>query len=254
MRPKTFRHGAGWRPVVVLTLALSLCLMSQSPASAQDLSQNFQFSYEPVTFDKSEIHGSEVFHVTIAGRITCTQALPISASEALLNSQVVAKPAASGTEVTLNSSYTITIKPFPSKKGETAEINQAVPLQFPAQAESGDYNIVGKIVEAKVKVGFAWVNVTGYLPQEQPMGMVKYTAPESTATPPPSSPSAQPPPAPTQTQSAPQPKPSPTPAPAPATTPTTTATTLTWWVWLIITVAVATTAFNIIWFLRHRPK
>ena len=93
-----------------------------------------------MTFDKSEINGSEVFHATIAGRATCTQDLPVSISEASLTSQVVAVHTASGTTVTLNDSYTISIESFPSRKGETAEISQEeILLQFPAQAESGDY-------------------------------------------------------------------------------------------------------------------
>ena len=221
-----------WRLAVTLTLAGALSLMSSSPASAQDLSENFQLSYDPITFDKTEIQGSEVFHATIAGRATCIQDLPISASEATLTSQVIAEHVASGTKVTLNSSYTISIKPFPSKKGETAEISQAVPLQFPAQAESGDYNVIGKIVEAKVKVGPIPLDVTGFLPQEQTMGTVKYIAPEPTPTP-----------APTPTQ---------TPTPTPTSAPALPEHGFAWWVWLIVAVAVATTVTNIIWFFRHR--
>ena len=225
-----------WRLAVALTLAGALSLMSSSPASAQDLSESFQLSYDPVTFDKTEIQGSEVFHATIAGRATCIKDLPISASEATLTSQVIAEHVASGTRVTLNSSYTISIKPFPSKKGETAEISQAVPLQFPAQAESGDYNVIGKIIEAKVKVGPIPLDVTGFLPQEQTMGTVKYIAPEPTSTPAPSPASILPP----------TPAPTPTPAPAP------TESGIPWWVWPVVAIAVATTVMNIIWFLRHR--
>ena len=240
-----------WRLAVALTLAGALSLMSSSPASAQDLSENFQLSFDPVTFDKTEIQGSEVFHATIAGRATCIQDLPISASEATLTSQVIAEHVASGTKVTLNSSYTISIKPFPSKKGETAEISQAVPLQFPAQAESGDYTVIGEIIEAKVKVGL-WIEVTGYLPQSQLMGSLKFIAPQSTPTPAPA-PAPVPPPAP-----APAPPPAPAPAPPPAPTPTPTSPPippehgLAWWVWSIVAVAVATTVMSIIWFLRHR--
>lgn len=227
-----------WRLAVALTLAGALSLMSLSPASAQDLSENFQLSYDPVTFDETEIQGSEVFHAIIAGRATCIKDLPVSASEATLTSQVIAEHVASGTKVTLNSSYTISIKPFPSKKGETVEISQAVPLQFPAQAESGDYNVIGKIIEAKVKIGFMWVEVTGYLPQDQLMGSLKYVAPQPTSTP-------------TSTP-APAPAPPPAPAPTPTSPPTPPEHGLVWWVWLIVAVAVTTTVMNIIWFLRHR--
>lgn len=234
MRQKVYRHRVMWRLAVALTLAGALSLMSSSPASAQDLSENFQLGYDPVSFSKSEIHGSEAFSATILGRATCIKDLPVSVSEATLTSQVIAEHVASGTKVTLNSSYTISIKPFPSKKGETVEISQAVPLQFPAQAESGDYNVIGKIVEAKVKVGFMWIEVTGYLPQDQLMGSLKYIAPQPTSTP----------------TSAPTPTLPPTLTPTPPPTPPEHG--LAWWVWLIVAIAVATTVMNIIWFLRHR--
>ena len=105
--------------------------------------------------------------------------------------------------VTLNPSYTITIKPFPSKTGDTTEINQVVPLKFPAQAESGDYNVIGKIIKAEVKIGFVWIDVTQYLPEEQPMGSLKYTAPETAPTP---TPALAPAPAPTPAPTAPMPR------------------------------------------------
>ena len=229
-----------WRLAIALIMAVSLWTINPIPTAAQDLSEFFLLSYEPVTFDKSEINGSEVFHATIAGRATCAQDLPMSISEASITSQVVAEHVTSGTTVTLNASYTVTIKPFPSKKGETAEINQAVTLQFPAQAESGDYNVIGEIIEAKVKIGFGSLDVTGYLPRMQLMGSLKYSASEST-----------PMPTPTPTPT-PKPTPTPTPTPVPTPTPAPSQSGMAWWVWLIVAVAVATTAANIIWYLRHR--
>ena len=178
--PARQKHGwcsCLWRLSTVLVLAVVLCLIHLPPASAQDLNPKdyFQLSYDPVTLDKNEIQGSEVFHVNIAGRATCTQDLPMPASEASVTSKIIARHTASNTMVTLNPGYTITVKPFPSKKDETAEIKQSVPLQFPSQAEPGEYSIIGKIIEAKIKI-LVWVPVTSYLPQEQPMGKVKYTA------------------------------------------------------------------------------
>ena len=230
MRQKPYWHRLVWGLVIALILAVPLWTINPIPAVAQGVEEYFQISYDPVSFSKNEIHGSDVFYATISGRATCTKDLPVSASEASITSRIVATHTMSGTRVTLNSSYTVTIKPFPSKEGNTTEINQVVPLQFPAQAESGDYNVIGELIEAKVKVLFIWGKVTEYLPQSQLMGSIKYTAPEST----------------------------PTPTPTPTSTPTPTPTSappesgITWWVWLIVTVAVATTIVNIIWYLRHR--
>ncbi len=255
MRQKTYKYRVMWHLVAALTVAVSLCLIRPSMASAQNLAEYFQLSYAPVTFDKSEIYGSEIFHATITGRASCTQGLPMSVGEASLTSQVLAVHAISGTTVTLNPGYTINIKPFPSKQDETVEINQTLPLQFPAQAEPGDYKVIGKIVEGKVKV-VIWLDVTSYLPKEQQMGVVKYTAAEATTVPPPSvPPSASKPQSSPAPQLTPTPTPTPTP-PIPTPTPTSTATPpetiIPWWVELIGCCVGATTIFKIFWFLRQR--
>ncbi len=242
MRQKTYGHRFVWHLIIALILAVPIWLLSPLPTTAQGVEEYFQVSYEPVSFSKNEIHGSEVFHATIRGQATATKDLPVPIGEASITSRVVAEHAVSGTGVTLNSSYTVTIKPFPSKEGDTTEINQVVPLQFPAQAESGDYNVIGKLIEAKVKIGFGWLDVTGYLLQDQLMGSLKYIATGPVPTP---APALTPAPTPTPT-------PTPTPAPTPTSTPAPPERGIAWWVWLIVAVAVATTVVNIIWFLRHR--
>ena len=224
---KVYWHSIVWRLAIALILALSLGLAHPSPAVAQSVEDYFQITYEPVSFSKTEIDGSEDFSATIAGLATCTKNLPVPVSEASITSRVVAEHTVNGTGVTLNPSYTITIKPFPSKTGDTTEINQVVPLKFPAQAESGDYNIIGKIIEAKVKIGFVWIDVSGLLPQDNPMGSLKYTGTGPVSTP------------------------APTSAPESTLTPAPPARGIVWWVWLIVAAAGTTTVVNIIWFLRH---
>jgi hypothetical protein len=205
-----------------------------------------------VTLDKNEIQGSEVFHVNIAGRATCTQDLPMPASEASVTSKIIARHTASNTMVTLNPGYTITVKPFPSKKDETAEIKQSVPLQFPSQAEPGEYSIIGKIIEAKIKI-LVWVPVTSYLPQEQPMGKVKYTASGSTGAPaiPENPPSPGPEPAPPPLKATPSGSNAPSPQPPISPEPE---LIIPWWVWLIVVAAIVTTVMNVISLLRRRAR
>ncbi|MFC2073062.1 hypothetical protein ACFLUU_10300 [Chloroflexota bacterium] len=235
-----------------LILVVFLWLTNTLPASAQSAADYFQISFDPVSFSQDDIHGDETFQATILGRVSCTNNLPMPVSEASITSRVIAEHTVSGARVTLNSSYTISIKPFPTKEGDTTEINQVVPLQFPAQAKSGGYNVVGELIEAKVKVAFAPVEVTEYLPQSQLMGSVEYTAPEPTTTPslevttiPP--PMASPPPTDTPT-----PTPAPASTPAPEQTPALPEYAIPWWVWLIVTIAIVTTIVNIRWFLQHR--
>lgn len=239
-------NSALWHIAAALALAGALCLVSASPALAQSLSEYFKLSYDPVIFDKTEIHGGEVFHGTVAGNATCSKDLPLPVGEAVITTRVVARHNGNGTEFTLNPGYTVTIKPFPGDEGDTVEINQTVPLQFPAKAASGNYTIVGRLVEAKVKVGFLTPDVTPYLPQEQGMGTVKYTAPG-----PPAKLSALPA---TLEVTNPSPEPLPAPPPTPAATPQTPEPAMPLWAELIVLLAVGTTIFNIYWFLHHRRR
>jgi len=228
-----------YRIVTASVLAISFLLVISIPAIAQSIEDYFQFNYEPVTFSKKEVHGTEVFYATIRGHVACIRELPVKVSGAKMTSRVVAEQAVSGERVIyrviLNSSYTVTIDPFPSKQGDVTEINIDVPLEFPAEAESGDYNVKAELTEAEVKIGFATINVIGYLPQYQQMGMVKYAAEE-----------------PTPTSSPEHTTPTPPPSPMLKPEPTLPQGGIIWWVWLIVGVAVATTVWNIIWYLRHR--
>jgi len=222
-------HEAWWHRMVpclaiALTMAVSFWLVNPLPAVAQSVGEYFQINYDPVSFSKNKIEGSEVFYATIKGRATCTKDLPVPVSGASLTSRIVAEHVVNGTEFTLNSNYTITIEPFPSKEGDTVEINQVVSLQFPAEAESGDYDIIGELIEARVKVVVGSLDVTEFLPQDQLMGSVNYT-------------SLGLPPAPTQT---------------PPSTPAPQEYYIPWWVWLIVAIAGATTVANVILYLRHR--
>ena len=136
----------------------------------------FQISYEPVTFSTNTISGSKIFYATIQGKATTNKNLPLSVSEARIVSRVVAIHKVTGTQQTLSSSYTVNIKPFPKKKGQSFVINKKIPLQFPKTSKSGEYIVVGKLLKAELKLRLiGWQNVTTYLPQSQELGSVIYT-------------------------------------------------------------------------------
>jgi hypothetical protein len=228
-------------------LAAVLLFINVSPAAALDLNpaDYFQLTFEPTSFDKVEIAPGGVFNAIIKGRADCSKSLPISVSQAVITSRVVARHNASGASLTLNESYTVTIKPFPGKKGETFEINQTIPLQFPPQAEPGDYTVIGQLIEAKVKVFFIWQSVTGSFPREQGMGTVKVILPEP----------APPAPQPAASETPPSsPPPAPTPAPSLTPTPEPTGPLLPWWGELLITTVAAGGIVSVALFLRHRRR
>jgi len=235
-------------------MSVSFWLISPLSAAAQSVEDYFQISYDSVSFNKNEINGSEVFYAAIRGRATCIKDFPLPVSEVSITSRIVAEHVVSGARVALNSSYTVIIKPFPSKEGDTTEVNQDVSLRFSDQAESGDYDIIGELIEAKVKVeakvGFAWLDVTKYLPPTQLVGSLKYIAPEPTTSPtttpvPPATPVPIP---------APTPVPPTTAVPVPAPTPAPPEYSIAWWVWLIVALSAATTIVNVILFLRYRTR
>ena len=116
MKQETYGHRTLQRVAVALMLAVFLWLGSPLPASAQDIQDYFYIELDPVSFSKTEIQEHEVFQATILGQAAATKDLPMSVGEASFTSRVVAKHAVSSTEVILNSSYTVNIKPSPQRK------------------------------------------------------------------------------------------------------------------------------------------
>ena len=164
-----------WCLVIALVTAVSLCLIGSPPAAAQSADDYFQISYEPFVFSKTEIHDGEVFFTTVQAHATCTRDLPLSINEARITGRVIAEHTVSGAWVTLNSSYSINIKPFPYRSGETAEIDKVIYMQFPDGSKSGDYNVIGEFVSIEVKIFWWWQDITGYVPQDPiMMGSLKY--------------------------------------------------------------------------------
>jgi hypothetical protein len=210
--------------LAALALAISFGIAS-APAFAQGLGGYFQLSYDSVSFSKDSIEGGEVFNAIITGQVICIKDLPVAISEADITSRIVAKNETSGEEFTLNPSYAIKVKPFPAKQGDTFEISEAVSLAFPADAETGNYAVIGRLIKAEVTVEFGTLDVTSFLSQEQAMGSVSYTASAS---------------------------PIPTPSPSPTAVPVPQEHIIPWWVWLVVAVAGLTTVINIILYLRRR--
>jgi len=178
MRRKTSPMGILWRLIIALILALCLLPITSNSAAAQSLSDYFSVDYA-VEFSKTQIEGSETFYVTVTVEATCKQDLPVSPSEARSTGRIIARHQTTGAEVTLNSSYTVTISPFPSQAGNTTQVSKTISLQFPSVSQSGTYSVVGELTEAEVKVGIFWLPVTNFvpssfLPASHTMGSVTY--------------------------------------------------------------------------------
>ena len=176
MRQKLLWVGMAWRLLIALILALCLVPVGSSPVAALSAEDLFQITYE-VSLSKTAIQGNEVFYATIQGEARCKEDLefPYSlVSKAEITSHIVAIH--NSIEKSLSDSYTVTIEPIPQKKDDIFEIEEMViPLQFPAQSESGNYDVFGKLDKA-IAYPFG-VDVTDYLhlPQTQFIDSVTYT-------------------------------------------------------------------------------
>ncbi len=179
MRRKLFRGGMAWRLLVALILALCLVSIGSSPVAALSAEDLFNITYE-VSLSETEINGSEIFYATIKGEARCKEDLEFLYSlvtKVEITSHIIAKH--NGTEKPLSDSYTVTIEPIPQKKDDIFEIEEMViPLQFPAQSESGNYDVFGKLDKAIAYALGVGIVVTDKLPQTQFIGSVTYTAPE----------------------------------------------------------------------------
>jgi hypothetical protein len=136
----------------------------------------YQIRYEPSKLSATEVHPGEIFYANFKFSITCIGGLPVTPSQSETTTLFTAINRASGSQVVLNPGYTVLIDNFPTKKGDTAVVNDTATLQFPEGSEPGNYDVVADIVTSKVKVLFFWMDVTGYIPQtSMTIGAVTYS-------------------------------------------------------------------------------
>jgi hypothetical protein len=189
MRPEIFSKTAIRYLAAALVLAALLLPPNISPVAAQDISEYFDISYEPITFSQTDIYGYEEFHAEVQGSATCIKDLdlPIPVTGFRLKFKVIAEHEGGGGQVTLNSSYTITISPLPVEAGDYAEIDESIPLKFPGGSQSGVYDVLGELIKAEAKVYGFWQDVEDYIdipPEYRTLAMdgpVTYTAPPNSA-------------------------------------------------------------------------
>ena len=241
---KTCRNGIR-RLAPSLLLAALACLALAPPALALDLdfdpADYFQLTFDPITFDKTEVAPGEVFHTTIRGRATCEKDIPLPVSRVTVTLRAVARQALTGASYTIHPGFTIDIDPFPGEAGQTFEIDLPLDLQFPAGAAPGNYSVVWQPVEARAKISFFWTDVTGLVPPEQSMGNIAIEA-------------AAPAPPGTAPTGAPVPPPASSTPPAASTTPTTPGLVLSWWVLPLAGIILVIAVIGTILFLVLRRR
>lgn len=207
--------------IVLAGIVLAACTFTLPAQAAGAISLNpsdyFSYSYD-ISFSQTHVDDGEVFYAELNASATCIKDAPVTPSEAYVNGRVVARHLETGRRFSLNSGYSSTISPVPSSEGETFTDSREVPMHFPWDSPPGEYEITAELIEAKIKAGGLWFDVSGSLPQTQNMGRVYYKMPEPEPEPTPT-PTPSPTPTPTPT---PTPSPTPTPTPEPESTPTPT--------------------------------
>ena len=90
MERKLFGVGIIWRLIIILILTLGLVHVCSAPATAQSISDYFDYSYS-WEFSETDISEGESFSVTVIGTATCNNDLPATPSQARIVSRVVAE-------------------------------------------------------------------------------------------------------------------------------------------------------------------
>ena len=179
----TTRNIAGIRRLLTCTLLILVVLamvpLRSTYATLPDPFDYFSYSYT-ITFNQKYISEGEVFYAQVEGNAICTKDAPVHPTEATIKGRVVGRHIASGTRFALNSSYVVLISPVPSKKGEVITATQEVSLYFPPGSPDGEYQITAELIEAKIKIGGLWVDITSAFPQEQDMGKAFYNVTKPT--------------------------------------------------------------------------
>jgi hypothetical protein len=153
-----------------LGFAVASCLAFPIQTLAADLSGYFSISYS-CTLSHTQITPGESVDATVTGTATCTADLPVSVSQGIVTGQIVAQGANPGS-IVLNPGYTVTVDPFPCKKGESSTDSETVTLTFPIDMAPGQYSIIGQVISAKIKWTIIWVNVIDYVPSDVTLGEV----------------------------------------------------------------------------------
>jgi hypothetical protein len=161
-------------------IALVLSVFYAPPTRAESLSDSFIIKFDPVVYDHNEVAPGEAFQAIFKGHAECNKTLPLPVSEATITAQIVAKDTAGGAEVILNPEFSASINPFPHKQGETYDLNETIPLQFPAGTAPGQYRVTCKFLEAKGRV-LIWIDMSSYLPGDQDMGTIQCVLPGSSS-------------------------------------------------------------------------
>jgi len=175
MKRRLLQVGILWRPLSALILALCLVPVCSHPVAALSVDDYFSYSYN-VEFSKVDIEGSEVFYATVEVEATCKEDLPLAVTKMNITGRIVAEHQVSGAKVTLSSDYSVTIEPFPNEVGETSQASEVVSLRFPQGSESGTYDVVGELIEAKILTILGELDVTSYLPSSRAISSVTYVA------------------------------------------------------------------------------
>jgi hypothetical protein len=185
---------------LTITAILSICfcfIASPATAASSELAGYFKINYDPAVFSQTEILGNEAFNVTIHGNATCIKDLP-AIEKGRITGNVTAVHSVSGKQVTLNSTYTITIDRFPYHLNDSVNMTVTVLLQFPAHEEAGEYSVTAETIKAEICKYSTWLDVTDVIPASEPLGAVNYTPAPVTPTPSPTaSPVTSPTPVPT---------------------------------------------------------
>jgi len=169
---------------------LAACLIPASPSPAAALSVNpydyFDINYS-ISFSDSEVQEGETFYLVVEGQATCIKDLPVGADQIAVTGNIIAQHEETGATEMLNAGYSVTISPVPDWKGESYEFHQRVRLSFPGGSQSGQYNVIGELVQAEiVESGDAW-DVTDIIPERyrtRTIGTVNYVETTEEVTPP----------------------------------------------------------------------
>ena len=148
--------------------------------AALSVSDYFTLTYQ-INLSTSEVNEGQTFNALAYGFGTCKAALPISVSSAIIEGCIVATNQATGTQVTLNADYILTISPFPDKIGDTLQLTETIPLTFPPDSPPGIYIVSGKLIAVRINA-VIWWDISGYLPSSQTIGIIKYDLNDSNST------------------------------------------------------------------------
>lgn len=149
--------------ISIFIVLASFMLAGPLPADAQEKNEYFEYTITG-KLDKQSVLINEQFTAILSSQGICKVDMPISIPAVMISIRIYARNKNQNSEITLTPDYSFTMKDIPTVKGKTFNVENEVPLMFPVDSLSGQYDVFVDITSVKFQIFEFWADGLEYMP------------------------------------------------------------------------------------------